>query len=137
MDPSGTLWILDSCAGQVIAYNPSTGAPTGASVLDSVSGQTNPTAVYMTFDGSGNLWLAGNTSAGIEKFTPPLTISSVPVATISSGVSTPLGLAFDPAGNLYVANYFNSNVTAYVPSNGATPFATIPALNPIVVKVTP
>jgi len=137
MDPSGTLWALDSCAGQVIAYNTSTGVATGASVLDNVPAQTNPTAVFLTFDPSGNLWLAGNTSAGIEKFTPPLTISSNPVATISSGVNASQGLAFDPAGNLYVANYNNSNVTAYVPTNGATPFATIGALNPIAVKVTP
>jgi streptogramin lyase len=136
-DPSGILWVLDVCSpNQVTAYNPSTGTATGNSIVNGL-----PAATFLTFDGSGNLWLGGDTgggSVGIKKYTPPLTSSSNPVATISSGLGLiVLGLAFDPAGNLYVASYPNT-VTAYVPSNGATPFATITVPGaPWAVKITP
>lgn len=43
---------------------------------------------------------------------------------ISEGVNDPLGLAFDPAGNLYVANHGSNTVSVYAPG-ATTPLRTI------------
>ncbi len=38
-----------------------------------------------------------------------------PIGEITSGISTPEGIAADAAGNLYVANSGNNTVTVYAP----------------------
>ena len=45
------------------------------------------------------------------------------VSTFASGFNGPVGLAFDAAGNLYVANYGNSTVSEVTPAGLVSTFA--------------
>ena len=55
--------------------------------------------------------------------------TSAPLATISTGINPPSGVALDSSGKVYVANYGNNTVTVYAanPSGSVTsvPLATI------------
>ena len=57
----------------------------------------------LTFDGSGNLYVAnfsGNTTGNVTVYAAG---SGTPLRTVSQGVSAPDSVAFDSAGKLYVA----------------------------------
>jgi DNA-binding beta-propeller fold protein YncE len=60
-------------------------------------------------------------------YKPPLSGSSTPAFTISSGISKPLGVALDRTGTLYVANYNNNTIAVYKPplSGSSIPAFTI------------
>lgn len=64
----------------------------------------------LALDSGGNLWVGScytcevGGADTITKYTPPFSSSSVPALTISTNVSVPIALAFDPSGNLWVAN---------------------------------
>jgi sugar lactone lactonase YvrE len=126
-DASANLWIVENQNQQVLAYK----AATLAAALGH-SGQVNPDIVIssmsfgdpraITFDGSGNLWLADATGKLLEFAaadltvtgtpTPKVTITSTPVVTqdgIALSLDFPEGLAFDSAGNLWVANLESDN----------------------------
>jgi DNA-binding beta-propeller fold protein YncE len=70
------------------------------------------------------MWLAANSST-VKEYTAPLSSSSAPALSFTSGVQTASGIAFDPSGNIYVGNRGSRTITAYVPGNAATPFETI------------
>ena len=54
-----------------------------------------------------------------------LTLRAQSVTTFATGFSAPNGLAFDSAGNLYVANELSGTVSKVTPGGGVTPdFAT-------------
>jgi streptogramin lyase len=132
VDPSGTLWVSYDNVNFVNAYDVATGLATGVTISPGSLGSH-----YIAFDGGGNMWLTGNSSVAAQ-YASPLSNSSSPVATITNGLSNSHGLAFDPAGNLYIGNIGNNTVTAYVPANGAAPFATINVPGqPFALKVTP
>ncbi len=81
----------------------------------------------IAFDSSGNLFAGGNLNgvAYIKVVAPPYGPTNI-IATITQGLSTPLGLAVDAAGNVYAPNYGNDTITAYAPPYTAGPFATLP-----------
>jgi hypothetical protein len=56
----------------------------------------------------------------VSEYAPPYT--GAPITTITIGIDAPIHLAFDPAGDLFVANEFGNTVTQYV-----YPFAVIPS----------
>ncbi len=65
-----------------------------------------------------------NESAGT--FSIPVTLSgsrTPTVSTFASGFDSPYGLAFDSAGNLYVANYNNNTVSQVTPAGAVSTFA--------------
>lgn len=106
---------------------PATGlhAPNDAVVRDHTLFVTN---VGLGLDSVTNyaLPLAGCTG------TPPVCnqAASVTIAGANAGLHSPSGLAFDPAGNLFVTNFPPSSVTEYSPeqyttSGDPTPIATI------------
>lgn len=115
-DPSGNLWVADN-GNDISEFNASTGAYAGESV------SIVATLSFLTFDGSANLWLSANNA--VKEYAAPVTSSSSIAASITNGVSGPFGVAFDPAGNLWIANNGTSTVTGYKPTNGASAFTTI------------
>jgi Bacterial Ig-like domain (group 2)/NHL repeat len=56
-------------------------------------------------------------AAQLSSASPPTPAQSP----ITSGISGPVGLAFDSANNLYVSNYFANSVTQYVAQAGTVP----------------
>jgi sugar lactone lactonase YvrE len=86
----------------------------------------NPTR--LTFDKSGDLWASEAASNRVLEFTPPFTngmnaslvlgqsdFTSNTAATTATGLANPIGVAFDSAGNLWVAEYYNCRAVEYVP----------------------
>lgn len=75
-----------------------------------VSASSTPSATFgaaaagfMTFDASGDLWAASQSTSVVE-YVPPFTNSTVEATWITSGVTKAYGIAFDASGNLYVSN---------------------------------
>jgi RHS repeat-associated protein len=86
----------------------------------------------LTVDGSGNVYVSDQQNHRIRKITPAgvvTTIAGSGSAGASNGTGTaasfssPIGLAVDAAGNLYVADYGNHRIRKISPSRVVTTFA--------------
>ena len=80
----------------------------------------NPEGI--AFDGTGNLYVANDSTATISK------ITSSGTATLFATVpgSSPVGLAFDASGNLYMADTNHDWIDKIDPAGTATLFAALP-----------
>ena len=134
---ASALFVYDSSNSRVLVYN----NPTADFTADVVIGQSSMTSGAgaaasstnvgngegaFAIDGEGRLFVASQSQNRILRFTPPFTNamaadlvigqpdfgSTVP-ATTASGLKTPIGIAFDPAGNLFVAEFGNHRVLRY------------------------
>jgi glucose/arabinose dehydrogenase len=133
---SGNLWV--NSGGKVVEYTTSQLASSGSptpSIAITISGLNYPAG--LSFDGSGDLWVAtGEQPGNVLEYTPSQLASSgspTPDVTIG-GLSQPLGLSFDGSGDLWVANSFNDTLVDYTPSQLAssgspTPNVTISGLS--------
>ena len=74
-----------------------------------------------TFDGEGNLYQSNIASDQISKITPDGTVTFI--ANSTDGVSNPVGLTFDSAGNLFVANC-NNSILRITPAGVGSTFST-------------
>ena len=73
---------------------------------------------YRSMAVSGSLMAAcyvDSSTGGIDVYSLPLSASSSPLATITSGTNQPEGCAFDNAGNLYAGNIGNGTIVEYAP----------------------
>jgi len=124
VDNGDFVYVANSAAANVTIYSPPISPPPFVTIATG----SDPQGLY--FDGSGNLWVTCFASNTIEEFKPPFSNASVPVATISNGISGPIGpIASDGLGNFFVANSSNDTITEYSPpfSNSSSPVATISA----------
>jgi sugar lactone lactonase YvrE len=81
---------------------------------------------YLAFDAAGNLFASGSTfSDTIAKFTPQGVFSLF----ASTGLHTPDGMAFDTAGNLYVANANGNDILKFTPGGAVSVFASTGSFN--------
>jgi sugar lactone lactonase YvrE len=131
VDKSGRLWIL--------AFGPSNGDPGIVSVFTLplkstsspkytfvLSGTSDPD--HLTFDASGRLWVNAHANSTIFEYTGPFTKSGTLKAktTLTKGISSPSGIAFDHRGNLYVANAGSGGTKSIAvfkaPISNKTPF---------------
>jgi hypothetical protein len=112
---------LQSCASGV-----STLAPQSASALNPLANR--PSAVSLRAKRAPEAWLSPQAlghkhvvyiagqgaydNGFVDIFAPK---GQSPIGEITSGISTPEGIATDAAGNLYVANSGNNTVTVYAP----------------------
>jgi sugar lactone lactonase YvrE len=138
-DASGDLWVAEG-AGTLVEYTASqlatSGAPTPA-VTISATANSLDTPVGLAFGPSGDLWVANSATDTLVDYTPSQLATSgapTPAVTISAtanSLDTPLGLAFGPSGDLWVANDGDSSLLEFTPSQlttGApTPAVTISA----------
>jgi probable HAF family extracellular repeat protein len=86
-----------------------------------INGQTHALRLTPVVSDTDNLYVTTFHGQTIEKFTP----GGVESVFVSSGLTTPLGIAFDSAGNLYVANYIylGGTITKITPGGGSSVFA--------------
>lgn len=140
-DASGNLWAADGNSSQLLMYTPAqqnTGGALTPSVVLSATGSSIAHPIGIAFDSSGDLWVANDNSSTVVEFTPTqlaATGSPTPAVTISANstpsLSSPFDIAFDAAGNLWVANAYNApSVVRFSPSQlttsgSPTPMATI------------
>jgi sugar lactone lactonase YvrE len=106
-DPSGNLFVIGYADDQIFKVTPS-----GTKTVFA----NDPDAINLAVNASGEVFVAENN--GIAKYSPAGAKS--PFAT---GLSNPQGLAFDRAGNLFVANFGNGTIARITPAGVRTTFA--------------
>jgi len=139
---AGASWMMSDSAGRLWVLNEST-SPTSITVYTlPVSATSAPVATlnlpaaagafHMAFDPAGNLWVASTGNASVFEYNGPwgaVTGTSTPAVnkTLSSGLSSPEGLAFDAAGDLLVANEGSTTISIFTApiANGASPSGTL------------
>lgn len=106
-DSSNFLYMADQGNNRVVKYNMTTNT---CVISYDVSG---PFAVAL--DASGNLWATtdNGSNAVVSEIPAGATSSSAAMAVITSGLTTAVGLAFDPPGNMYVSDQANNTVWKY------------------------
>ncbi|MGA9777252.1 MAG: PEP-CTERM sorting domain-containing protein [Limisphaerales bacterium] len=93
------LFVASPTYGTIEEFNSSGVGTTFASGLSGLG--------VLAFDNAGNLY--ATVGSGIEKFNS----SGIGTVFASSGVSAPTGMAFDSAGNLFVANNGNQTIEEF------------------------
>jgi sugar lactone lactonase YvrE len=135
---AGLLWVGMIGGPTLMSYAADRlGASTGAPPTSSV-GTGNP-QYGAAFDANGNLWVAQTTQNQVAEFTaaqlaaggsptPAVVLGSmVPLGGFAS-LSEPIGLAFDKAGNLWVANFTDNTISGYTPAQLASSGSPRPAV---------
>jgi sugar lactone lactonase YvrE len=131
-DPSGNLWVTDVQNDTVVEFT--TPFTTGESVSTVIGGQSdgqvnasNLSEPYgIAFDSSGNLWVADASNNRVVEYKAPLTSGEAASLVIGqtsltstvddqtrANMSSPQDVAFDKAGNLWVADTDDSRVMEF------------------------
>jgi sugar lactone lactonase YvrE len=136
-DKNGDLWVADEF-NRVLEFTPPFSNDMAASLVlgqpnftTNVKGTTASGLFYPTelaFDASGDLWVVDNGNNRVLEYKPPFTsgqsasvvmgqpdFTSSAIATTAAGMSAPYGVAFDPAGNIWVSDYHNSRILMFAP----------------------
>ena len=119
-DKQHRLWVANSANGTLVRFDreqlAASGAPEPAVVI---AGGGRPRG--MAFDAAGSLWMSDGLAPRVVKYgTAQLETSGAPVPEVTLGsfdrsLASPTGLAFDEAGNLWVANLGVQSVVAFSP----------------------
>jgi len=133
-DPSGNLWVADTQNDSLVEFRApfSVGEPVsmvigGPSEVDGQVNGSNLNEPYgIAFDSSGNLWVADSQDNRVLEYRAPLTsgeaaslvigqasLTSTSNSNANSNMSDPQDIAFDPSGNLWVADTQNSRVLEF------------------------
>jgi sugar lactone lactonase YvrE len=139
-DSSGNAYIADSGNNMVERITPSgtlsifagtgvSGAPTPGPATSSRLNSLNQIAI----DGSGNIYIADSGNSIVEKVTPSGALSifagtgvagtPTPGPATSSKLNYPGGVAVDPSGDVYIADFGNDVVEKVTPSGMLSIFA--------------
>ena len=104
VDAGGTVWVADSANNRIETYNPTTKAFAVYGSLGSAPGQfKNPEAVAIS---ASDVYVADTRNNRIEE----LTLAGQWVATFSTGLNQPQGVALAPDGSLWVADSMNNRI---------------------------
>lgn len=112
--PGGRIYATAETTNQIRRYKPD-------GTFDGVFASTNldaPTAI--TFDASGNAFVANFNNSTIVKFNSAGVYQSTIVASGTGGLNGPdIGMHIGPDGMLYVPSYYSNKVMRFDPSTGA------------------
>lgn len=133
-DASGNLWVTQFNGNTLLEYTVNqlsdSGALTPAVTIGALS---NPAG--MAFDATGNLWIANVSIGTVVEFTANQLGSSgspTPAVTLSAAadtsLETPVALAFDAHGNLWVANAVRNTVVEFASAQLAATGSPTPAV---------
>jgi len=135
-DALGDLWVADNGNNRVVMFKPPFATGMAASLVvgqvDFTHGSfgTSQSQFYrpmgLAFDASGDLWVVDEVNSRVLMFKPPFSngmaaglvigqsnFVSGSYATTQTGLFFPLGVAFDPSGNLWIADDANQRVLRY------------------------
>jgi hypothetical protein len=113
IDSSGNLYYAETKAGKVSELPLSSGtygAPQSIATLASVEG--------VAVDSSGNLYVTAISTVYKLTYSSGSYGSPVAIANNSNGLSSPVGLAFDSGGDLFIADFETGNISEMKNSGG-------------------
>jgi sugar lactone lactonase YvrE len=99
VDPAENVYVTDNDNNQVVEY-PFTTSGYGTPIVIPVS---TPSLWGIATDAVGNLYLSDSATGTIMSMMAQPGWQFGPLNTIATGVNTPLGMALDPNGNIFVA----------------------------------
>ena len=141
-DHSGNLWVVDNLNNRIVEYVPPFTAGMAASVVIGQTGfglnapGTSQTTLrepaWIAFDGSGNLWVTDQDNNRVLEYSQASLATNAAAAVVigqagygngtvlgtnpaNNTLIVPCGIAFDHAGNLWVADAGNSRVLEFMP----------------------
>ena len=137
-DANGDLWVVDDDENRVVEFRPPFVSGESASIVlgqQDFSSKVQGTGAAglglpwgAAFDQSGNLWVSDGDNWRVLEFTAPFSNGQAAIlvlgfpdftATVNknlqSNMSNPRGVAFDKAGNLFVADNGGSRVLLFAP----------------------
>lgn len=135
-DSTGDLWVADTDNNRVLEYVPpfatgmSASLAIGQMTLSGSHSNTTSSGLWepagVTFDSSGDLWVADSTNNRVLEFAPPFStgmsaklvlgqasFGSRGYGTTDSNLTHPTGLIFNQSGDLFVADSVNNRVLAF------------------------
>lgn len=90
--------------------------------------------VHMEFDALGNLWVSSVNNNAVYEYSGDFFMEGgdiKPSLTLTVGLDNPQGLAFDPNGNLYVANANSNQIAVFAqPISNLQPYYLVGVKNP-------
>ena len=120
-DKQHRLWVANFGNGTLVRFDPAQLGSSGAPVpAVTISGLGKPNA--LAFDAAGSLWVADGGRNKVASFGEDQIAASgflaprVVIAAKAASLASPLGLAFDADGNLWVGNVGNQTVVAFSPA---------------------
>ena len=138
VDSSGNIYVSDSGSSKIRKITPAGVVTTlaGGAGYGSIDGPGS-TATFsspygMAVDGSGNVYVADQSTHKVRRITPGGLVSTLAgsgklASTDGTGASaafnTPMGVAADFSGNVYVADAFNNKVRKITPAGAVTTVA--------------
>lgn len=125
-DKQHNLWVANYANGTIARFDRPTlsasGSPTPSVVI---SGLGHPTS--LAFDAVGTLWISDNQANTISRYLVGQLLTSgekeaaIVLSSNANSLVNPAGIAFDAAGNLWVANTGNQTVASFgIAQRGAT-----------------
>ena len=115
-DAAGNMWLADLDANEVVEFSASqlaSNATRTPQITLTVAANALQNPGGLVFDSLGNLWVSYTGSSAIAEFSTSQLASGgsvSPVVVLSASLESlnePQGIAFDAAGNLWVANFSN------------------------------
>jgi sugar lactone lactonase YvrE len=138
-DKQQRLWVANFGNHTVVRFERSQVAMSGPAVPTlAINTGVNPSS--LAFDAAGNLWVASIQAnkifsySRVQQETAGVTEPHIVISTNGTSIQHPSGMAFDAAGNLWVASLTDARVDAFTPAQLAAggspdPFVTISSNN--------
>jgi sugar lactone lactonase YvrE len=126
-DKQHNLWVANYANGTIARFDrsalASSGSPTPSVVIS--GGVAHPTS--LAFDAVGTLWVSDNQANTVSRYLVGQLLTSgekeaaIVLSSNANSLVNPTGIAFDAAGNLWVANTGNQTVASFgIAQRGAT-----------------
>jgi len=117
LDTQGRIWFTEFLGNKIGTYDPLSKQLQEFSIPTNSSGATD-----LIFDNNGNLWFSESYARQLGRFSSlnkSFTEYRLGAATASQIVSSPVGLALDHYGNVWVADHGGNWIVQFDPKTGA------------------
>lgn len=119
VDSKGNLWVVNTGGNNILAYNLGTYALEPAKTI--TVGITTPWGVAV--DRWGHIWVSNQGTNSVQSTVTEYAVGQkTPISIVTSELSNPRALAFDPVGDLWVQTNFpdaTPNLKVFTPLSGA------------------